>query len=249
MVNLYRSYEDADSLSLNSRFSFRCHSGLSCFGQCCLQPTIILHPYDLIRLRRRLGMSSSQFLIRYTRQIIDEASHFPLVLLDLAHGGGCPFFQPEEGCTVYPERPAACRLFPVTQGSAWTPQGVEDFYFLKRLPYCRGFDAGQEWTVAAWRADQGMEPYQDLDREWQAILLTAGQNYLPRVDERGRELFFLAMYDVDEFRHLIRKSRLLRPFDLEPQSLEHLLKDDIALLRWGCQYLKKLFFLEEALTP
>ena len=138
-VSLYQDVEQ-EALSLESAFHFHCHQGLACFNQCCRTPTIILSPYDLLRLKNFLGITSGEFLQRYTLTVTEEFSNLPLVFLDpyRSPGGGCPFVG-AGGCTVYAHRPAACRLFPLTMGSRLTPEGVVDYYFCRRLDYCRGF--------------------------------------------------------------------------------------------------------------
>ncbi len=55
MVDLYIDQEESEQLSQDSPFHFTCHAGLTCFNQCCQKPTVILKPYDIMRLRRRLG--------------------------------------------------------------------------------------------------------------------------------------------------------------------------------------------------
>ena len=154
-LSLYQQLDQA-GLAPDSRFTFHCHADLPCFNQCCRTPTIILSPYDLLRLKQALGISSGALRERYTRQEIEPNANLPLLFVDVHRSpeGGCPFLG-AQGCTVYPHRPAACRLFPLTMGSRLTPAGVEDHYFCRRLDYCRGFDGGVEWTVADWLANQG----------------------------------------------------------------------------------------------
>ena len=53
-------------LSLDDTFQFACHAGLGCFTQCCSDVNIALTPYDALRLRRRLGISSEEFIERFT---------------------------------------------------------------------------------------------------------------------------------------------------------------------------------------
>ena len=53
-------------LNADSEFQFKCHKGVKCFNQCCRDINIILTPYDIIRLKARLGLSSEEFLTLYT---------------------------------------------------------------------------------------------------------------------------------------------------------------------------------------
>ena len=53
-------------LGYNSRFTFKCHPGVSCFTLCCRGINIILTPFDIIQMKNRLGLSSHEFLAIYT---------------------------------------------------------------------------------------------------------------------------------------------------------------------------------------
>src|SRR3989339_19964 len=99
-VSLYKQMDQG--LSLDTRFQFHCHEELPCFHQCCRTPTIILSPYDLLRLKQALGLTSREFLERYTRRGIEEWSQLPLIFMDpfKTEEPGCPFLG-DEGCTVY----------------------------------------------------------------------------------------------------------------------------------------------------
>ncbi|HLD48367.1 MAG TPA: YkgJ family cysteine cluster protein [Desulfobaccales bacterium] len=236
-LSLYQQ-PDQESLSLDSRFTFRCQADLPCFNQCCQTPTVILSPYDLLRLKQGLGITSTALLERYTRQEIEPNSLLPVVFIDAYRSpeGGCPFLG-ESGCTVYPHRPAACRLFPLTMGSRLTPDGVEDHYFCRRLDYCRGFDAEPEWTVASWMADQGFVEYDQGRREWLEILLKAVLTEELVVDALVQDLFAILAYDLDRFRRLVFDPEFLEAYDIKAEAIEDLRADDLALLKFSYRLL------------
>jgi len=56
-----RILEDAPRLAPEDKFSFSCHPGVSCFNHCCADINIVLTPYDIIRLKNRLGITSPEF--------------------------------------------------------------------------------------------------------------------------------------------------------------------------------------------
>lgn len=236
-VSLYQQ-PDQESLSLDSRLTFRCHTDLPCFNECCQTPTVILSPYDLLRLKQGLGITSTALLERYTRQEIEPNSNLPVVFIDAFRSpeGGCPFLG-EGGCTVYPHRPAACRLFPLTMGSRLTPDGVEDHYFCRRLDYCRGFDAEPEWTVASWMADQGFVEYDQGRREWLKILLKAALTEELLADALVQDLFATLAYDLDRFRRLVLDPVFLEAYDLKAEDINNLQTDDLALLKFSYRLL------------
>ena len=243
-VSLYQQKDQ--SLSWDSGFRFQCHGGLDCFNRCCRTPTILLSPYDILRLKRFLGLTSREFLARYARREIEEWSNLPLIFIDpfKTEEPGCPFLG-AAGCTVYAHRPAACRLFPVTMGSRMTEQGMVDHYFCRQLDYCRGFAGGREWTLESWMADQGFGEYDEGRREWLEILLKMGLKGPRGVDGARQELFAAVSYDLDQFRHELSRPEVrgaaLR-LGFNPEDLQ---TDDAALLRFSYRYLQVLFLGEE----
>jgi uncharacterized protein len=237
--------ETRTAVSPESAFRFRCHSGLACFNRCCREATLVLSPYDILRLSRGLGLATGEFLRRYTRREEEAGSGLPLVLVKPARTGGCPFLG-EAGCTVYGDRPAACRLFPLTQGSELTPQGVVDHYFLRRLDYCQGFAGEAAWTVAAWQDDQGFAAFDRLRRPWLNLFLREAQPGRSPQDHRTLSQFYLVAYDLDGFRTFLFESAFLRVQGLTREAAEPLASDDLALLQFSARYLEHLLFPEEA---
>ena len=49
-------------LNQDSKFTFLCHKEVKCFTKCCRGINIVLTPYDIIRLKNRLQLSSDEFL-------------------------------------------------------------------------------------------------------------------------------------------------------------------------------------------
>ncbi len=239
MVDLNMQVVEPVQLSEKSRFKFRCHPGVSCFTACCGKTTIILTPYDILRLKNRLRISSGEFLEKYTRQEAHDKSGLPVVIMDMPRfQGKCPFVKAVTGCEVYTDRPASCRYYPIGQGTLITEQGVEEFYFFVREEHCKGYEADQEWTVASWRADQGADKYDEMNLEWKTMMLRRGQDGGPVTDERGNRLFAMVMYDLDQFRNFVFKSRFLQLFDVDEDVKEKIWDDDEELLKFGYQYIK-----------
>ncbi|MFA5110848.1 MAG: YkgJ family cysteine cluster protein [Desulfobaccales bacterium] len=241
-VSLYQQPDQA-GLTLDSRFTFQCHAGLACFNRCCRTPTIVLSPYDILCLKQHLGITSGEFLRRYTLRETEARSHLPLIFMDAFRSpeGGCPFLGPQ-GCTVYARRPAACRLFPITMGSQLTNEGVVDHYFCRRLEYCRGFDRGEEWTLASWIANQGFEEYDRGRKEWIEILLKEGLKEPLAVDAPLQDLIAILAYDLDRFRRLIAEPAFLEIYPLDAQIVEELQADDLALLKFSYRVLHSVLF-------
>ena len=64
-------------------FEFNCHPSVSCFTQCCQNITIVLTPYDVLRLKKGLGISSDEFLEKYALIIPKKKRLIPLVILEM----------------------------------------------------------------------------------------------------------------------------------------------------------------------
>ena len=64
-------------------FRFACHSGAACFTRCCHDADMYLYPYDIVRLKQRLELSSEAFLARHTLTAFRDNPYFPHVMLQI----------------------------------------------------------------------------------------------------------------------------------------------------------------------
>lgn len=235
-------------LGLESQFQFRCHKDVSCFTRCCRGINIILTPYDIILLRKRLDLPSDQFLALYTTPQILEKTGLPLVLLKLLDDEqkSCPFVR-EDGCLVYADRPTACRYYPVGVASLSHKEGADDegFYFMIEEPHCRGFEENKDWTVREWRRDQGVDIHDEINAGWTDLVVRKRSFPMNiQLTEKARELFFMVSYDIDRFRNFVLESSFLKRFPIDAQILDKIKTDDAALLGFGIDWLKGVLFKE-----
>jgi len=236
---------------LGSKFKFSCYKGIACFTQCCRRADIILTPFDVLKLKKELGIPSDEFLAKYTRLYVDEKSGQPYAVLKMTEEDGkCPFVT-EEGCSVYESRPLNCRYYPVGKGLmvAASDRGPvkEEFYFFIKDPNCLGYKEDKEWTIGQWRVNQGADEYDEMNYEWNDIQLRRRGASGPPLDQDKQQLVFMASYDVDKFRSFIFESRFLELFEVDEQELEKMKDDDIAMMRFGFKYLKYILMIEETL--
>ncbi len=245
------SVVDHVQLTMESRFKFKCHKGISCFTKCCSNIDIMLTPYDVVRLKKRLGITSSEFLDKYTYTQAEGRAAFPLLYLRMSEeeGRSCQFVTPE-GCSVYEDRPANCRYYPIGQGTlkkAVDEKVVdEEFFFFVKEEHCKGFAEPREWSIAEWREDQGVDRYDELNRDWKSIVLMRNVPKEP-IGEKKQAVFYLACYDTDRFRRFIFDSKFLDHFEVDDSSREKLRTDDIHLMLFGFKFLKYILMMEETL--
>ena len=238
-------------LGLDDTFRFQCHNGIACFNRCCQNIDITLTPYDVLRLQRRLGLSSEAFLERCTLRFEMDHHGMPGLKLRPRDDSSACQFVTEEGCSVYQDRPAACRYYALgSMGLRMkdSPQ-VEDVYFVVKEDHCLGHHEPRTLTVRQYREEQGVDKYDDANREWRDIVIKKRSSG-PTVgtpSERSMELFYLASYDFDGFRDFISSGSFQDLFDLDPQTNKALRTDDEALLQFAFRFLKQVLFGEHTI--
>lgn len=231
-------------------FTFLCHRGLPCFTQCCARLNLTLTPYDILRLKNRLGLSSDQFLDAHTDTRLDRHARFPMVILRMRgdQDGKCPFVNPE-GCTVYEDRPAACRIYPVGRAATKVNQEREtkEKFFMVHEAHCLGFKEKRVWTVEEWLEDQGVHDYNAMNDGWLEIL-SSPKSLGPEKDiPRKIQMFFMASYNLDKFRQFIFRSKFLDLFAVDPEQQKRLAFDDVALMAFAFDWLKFSLFGEKTI--
>jgi Fe-S-cluster containining protein len=235
-------------LTLESQIQFDCHCGISCFNACCKNIDITLTPYDILRLRKHLGLSSQEFVSRFTLPF--EMDHHGLPGLKLLTKAGtmeCVFLR-ESGCSVYDDRPTACRYYALGIMGVRKKDAsvVEDIYFLVKEAHCRGHEEPKQLTVGQYRQEQGAERYDEMNREWRDIVIKKRSSgpTIGTPSERSLQLFDMCSYDLDSFREFIQFPGFQALFQVDPQRFQQLRTDDEALLRFAMAFLKQVLFGE-----
>jgi uncharacterized protein len=222
--------EQIQPLSAGESFSFTCAPDLSCFTECCRSLDLALTPYDVLRLRRGLKLDSVTFLEQYAvvEESADEA--FPLVFLAMIDDGraSCPFVS-ATGCTVYEDRPAACRAYPLGRGLRLAGCGagqLQELFVLVREQHCRGFVAGQATSPADWMEQQGLEPYNQFSNALLALLRhrRLQQGWQPTAAQR--EEYLQTLYQLEDFQEKVRSGVITPPVPDNPATAD----DDYDLL-------------------
>ena len=231
---------------------FSCHKGIACWNACCSNIDISLTPYDILRLKQRLGISSTQFLKDYTLPFEVEKDGIAGVKLRSAEGGTtCRFMKPE-GCGVYEDRPTACRYYPVALLSMRKQDEFvdRDSYALVKEDHCKGHQVDRRLSIADYRQEQGLEGYDDLARGWRQLVLKKKSSgpTIGKPSLRSRQLFFMACYDIDRFREFVGAESFAKLFDLPPAEKDALLADDVALLQFAYRFLRQVLFGEQSIA-
>lgn len=236
------------AIDQESLFRFSCHPGVPCFNQCCHDLRLLLYPFDVLRLKNRLQLSSEAFLETYTTAERQPNDPFPEVLLNMdgSPGAPCPFLTPE-GCGVYADRPDACRMFPLDRGLEFDAQGRSRLrYFFRPPSFCKGGETECTWNVDRWLIDQKADVYAEMTEKWAGVRMLFHQRPamgMPEAIRKEKEMVrmaYMASYDLDAFRKFVLESSFLKRFQIPSSLLKRSRTDDLSLLRIGMAWIKWL---------
>ncbi|MCX8036472.1 MAG: YkgJ family cysteine cluster protein [Candidatus Sumerlaeia bacterium] len=242
---------DGPHLGADDRFHFQCHRNLSCFNHCCHDVNIFLTPYDIVRMKRGLGITSGEFLDRYCIIPFSKTMRYPVVLLRMREEAqlACPFLEEPDGCSIYENRPWSCRTYPLGRAAPPKKAGTEApaFYFLIREDFCCGLGESREWRVAEWLDDQGVTEYEAQGRSFQELVqderLGTGKSLTPE----QMDMLFMVLYDLDKFRRFVFETRFLRKFEVAEDRVEAIRADDVELMKFGFDWLRFALWQEPTL--
>ena len=228
-------------------FNFRCHPDVSCFNRCCQNLNLFLYPYDVVRLKQCLGLTSDEFLDQYVDVVLRPSNFFPEVLLRMSstEEKTCSLLT-IDGCSVYPDRPDTCRTFPFEQGIIYDAKTKKDtpVYFFKPPDFCRGHEEDDEWTLSEWFEDQEAGYYHKMTMRWAEVkrLFQDDPWGLEGPEGSKARMAFMATYNIDGFREFIFQSSFLKRYKVKSALLKKLKTDDVQLLIFGFEWVKLFVF-------
>ena len=235
----------------SKEISFRCYKGIKCFNACCSNIDISLTPYDIIRLKNRLEMKSDEFLLKYTFPYEMEKDGMAGVKFKPVENGTACQFMTDEGCSVYEDRPTACRYYPVGLVSQRKQDEYVDrtAYAVVKEEHCMGHFEDNKMTIDEYRQDQGLEEYDKYGHGWRQLVLkkkSTGPS-VGKPSKRSLQLFFMGCYDIDRFRLFISSDGFKQSFDVSEEEYKTFENDDVALLEFSYRFLKQVLFAEETI--
>lgn len=142
-------------MNRRAQFSYQCNS----CGRCCRDKVITLAPYDVLRIARAAGVSTSEAGHRFT---IRRGS-----ILKFTDAGACAALAGTR-CGVHEGRPLACRLYPLGLERGIDGRS-ENFIRLEPAAGSLGMygDAG---TVGGFLEEQEIDDYLEANRRYRGLL-------------------------------------------------------------------------------
>jgi Fe-S-cluster containining protein len=228
--------------TLDDKFKFSCHRGLACYNTCCRDINIFLTPYDVLRMRRDTGLSSGEFLERYTIPLLAEDG-LPLVVLRMREDEKktCPFVSPD-GCSIYPDRPWSCRMYPVFPVSS-----EEREFLIEEKASCLGFREDIQRTTREWKKDQHIDVYDKMNQAYKEITHHDYFEKGNKLDSGKTKLVYTACYDLDAFKRFLFETRFFDIYDVEKETIEKIRNDEEELLSFGYKWVRFSLFSEDTL--
>ncbi|WP_417914755.1 YkgJ family cysteine cluster protein [Candidatus Electronema sp. JM] len=235
-------------LAAEEKFRFACQPGAACFTDCCRQLDLALTPFDVLRLKKRLKLDSGSFLEQYVLVAWEEGMIFPACFLTMIDDGkaSCVFVT-EQGCSVYADRPAACRAYPAGRGISRRADGAaEERFVLLREPHCLGFAESAEQTALEYFHAQGLTEYNRCNDQLLRLLQHPKIQAGFRLSQAQMDQYVMALYNVDFFRQEMADGRIAMRRPLAVAELRALAGDDEELLLLGLRWLLQEYFGETA---
>jgi hypothetical protein len=177
--------------------------------------------------------------------IIEQEEHetFPRFYLTMIDDGraSCVFVS-DAGCTLYQDRPGACRAYPLGRAAIRQADNtMEEFFVLLQESHCQGFQELQEQNGATYCTEQGMAIYNHFNDAVAAILQHEQIRQGKRLSENQIEQFILALYNLDQFRTLLFTGQLAGTTEVD-DTIRQRIVDEEELLLYAIDWLKNILF-------
>ena len=239
---------DYPRLGLDDALEFHCGKDLDCFTRCCRDVSIVLTPYDVLRMKNALHLNSTEFLEKYTLLGCTKGQKLPVVLLKMNAGDlRCPFVT-DEGCSVYTHRPWACRMYPLGLAEPMGPHPTErGFYFVLREDLCHGHGKGSQCTIRDWISSQSIETFEMMGEPFRNLMMNDFWDKGEPLEPSKLEMYLMACYDLDRFRRFVFETRFTQIFDVDEARLEAIRSDDEELLVFAMEWLRFSLFHEKTM--
>lgn len=234
---------DPKDSTLEDQIKFACYKGIICFNRCCYDVKLVLTPYDFLRLRKALNLSVEEFVEKFGEAYIGEVTQLPVISVNMdPYSMACPFLDEKEGCKVYRDRPASCRLYPLARYISKDQKGEkQEIFKIIRETHCKGHYEPRVIKVVEYIKEQGLEEYLYYNDLW-AEVVSKRQKFIDTpLNADVLELIFLFSYNLPELKEMIKKAEVtgFSKADLElPEE---------KLLEKGIIYIRDVLLSEENL--
>jgi hypothetical protein len=157
------------------------------------------------------------------------------------------------GCTVYSDRPGACRFYPIGRavisvgGSNTDIRNIKEDFFIVREAHCRGFEEYKEWKLDEWIKNESIEEYNRINDRWFEIV-TSGKGMGDECHlEKKLQMYMMACYNLEEFKSFVFKSSFFDHFTVSDDEKAKIEQDEKELLLFGLKWLRFSLYGEKTM--
>ncbi|MBF0432091.1 MAG: YkgJ family cysteine cluster protein [Fibrobacteria bacterium] len=219
-------------MEVDQIFQFNCAPGVSCFTKCCQDVTIVLTPYDVIRMKNALGISSEEFIDKYTVIVPKKDKLIPMVVLKMDEESKKCTLVSDKGCGIYADRPWPCRMYPLNLNDDGT------YGMIAERSKCKGLDEDAKMKINDWLIGQGVLVYEEMNELFAEITIPLSAQNLDIDNPQIHQMVFMALYNQDKFKDFVFKSSFLKKFVIEDEIIEKIKDDDIELMKFAFDWIK-----------
>lgn len=165
-----------------------------CHKCCCsMGSSIVLDPYDVIRIMQHINRSFQQLLDNGYIEL-NMVDGMILPNLRMGEKDACQFLNEEGRCSIHEARPGICRLFPL--GRVY--EGDDFKYFLQKGECIK--DNLTKVKVKRWISQGDIKEYEAYINKWHAFIRFIGEKMFElRNRAEGDKLNEIAMFVLNEF--------------------------------------------------
>ena len=185
---------------------------MDCAGcsSCCrtMTDTIFLDPWDIFMMRRATGLTFEQLMEE--RISLSVADGLVTPVMGMREDGACTFLTGEDRCSIHPDRPGFCRLFPL--GRYYEGGDFRYFLQVKECPKPK-----VKIRVSRWLGIDDLPFYEDYVRSWHGfrqqvmhLLEGTGDELRRQVCLYLLQLFYRRDWDEEESFYTQFEERLKR---------------------------------------
>jgi len=106
------------------------------------------------------------------------------------------------------------------------------------IPFCLGFQENKTSTVRQWLAEQGIPIYMEMEPYFKKITLNPFLKDKVIENPKIQQMYYMACYDLDRFRRFVFDSSFLNQFETDPEEIEQIKEDDVALYKFAMKWLE-----------
>jgi len=235
---------DPKEYSLDDEIKFHCYKGIVCFNKCCYDVKLVLSPYEFLRLRKALNLDVEEFIEKYGEFYLGEVTQLPVISINMdSYSFACPFLDEKEGCKIYKDRPASCRLYPLARYLVKNEKGEkEEVFKIIRETHCKGHYENRPIKIKDYLKEQELEPYLYFNDLWGEVVIKRQKFTDIPLTGDTLDMIFLIAYNLPELRISIKNG------EIEGFPKEFAELPDEELLEKGLIFIRDKILTEENLN-